>query len=258
MLNVTPDSFSDGGRFVEVEAAVAHARAMAEEGADLIDVGGESTRPGALPVGAAEELHRVLPVIEQIRHLRPVSIDTTKADVAAGALDAGASIVNDVSGATGDPRMLQVVAERGAAIILMHRKGTPRTMNRLARYHDVVREVKRFLAARAEAALAAGIPRHRVAVDPGIGFAKNLTHNLTLIARIEEIVALGFPVVIGVSRKRFLGRLLGQPTGGRLEGTIAASLLALAGGARIVRVHDVGPMAHVIRVARAVWSVRRS
>lgn len=257
MLNVTPDSFSDGGRFVEVDAAVAHARAMAAEGADLIDVGGESTRPAAAPVDAAEECRRVLPVIERIHHLRPLSIDTTKPEVAARALDAGAAIVNDVSAAA-DPRMLEVVAERGAAIILMHRKGTPRTMNRLARYGDVVREVCDYLAARAGAALAAGIAPDAIAVDPGIGFAKNLSHNLQLLARIDALVALGFPVAVGVSRKRFLGRLLDRPPAERLEGTVAASLLALADGAAIVRVHDVGPMARALRVARAVWAARPS
>jgi dihydropteroate synthase len=258
VLNVTPDSFSDGGRFLEVDAAVAQAQALAAQGADCIDVGGESTRPGAAAVDAGEEMRRVLPVIERIRDLRPISIDTTKADVAAAALDAGASLVNDVSGATADPRMLDVVAAHGAAIILMHRKGTPRTMNRLARYHDVVGEVRRFLGRRAEAALAAGIPRYAIAVDPGIGFAKNLTHNLRLLGRIEDIVALGFPVVVGVSRKRFLGRLLDARPQERLEGTIAASLLAVAGGARMVRVHDVAPMARALRVAQAVWSAGRS
>jgi len=256
VLNVTPDSFSDGGRFFAVDAAVARARELAGEGADVIDVGGESTRPGAEPVDAAEEMRRVLPVIERIRDVRPISIDTTKADVAAAALDAGARIVNDVSGATADPRMLDVVAAHGAAVILMHRKGTPQTMNRLARYHDVVGEVRDFLARRAQAALRAGIPRSAIAVDPGIGFAKNLSHNVRLLAHIADIVALGFPVVVGVSRKRFLGRLLDEAPDKRLEGTIAASLLAVAGGARMVRVHDVAAMARALRVAQAVWSAR--
>src|SRR5262249_8167712 len=174
VLNVTPDSFSDGGRFFDSDAAVAQARRMAGEGADILDVGGESTRPGASPVAEAEELLRVLPVIERIRGLRAISIDTTKAAVAARAIEAGAGVVTDVSGATTDPEMLPVVAAGGAAIILMHRKGTPQTMDRLARYRDVVDEVRAFLCGRIEAALAAGVARDRIAVDPGIGFAKNL------------------------------------------------------------------------------------
>lgn len=255
---MTPDSFSDGGRFLDVDAAVEQARRMADDGADCIDVGGESTRPGADPVAEEEELRRVLPVVERVAGVRPVSVDTTKAGVAARALDAGASIVNDVSGATADARMLEVVAERRAAIILMHRKGTPKTMNRLARYRDVVAEVRRFLEQRVAAALRAGIPREAIAVDPGIGFAKNLGHNLQLLARIGEIAALGVPVVVGVSRKRFLGRLLDLPAEQRVEGTIAASLLAVAGGARIVRVHDVGAVARALRVAQAIWGAARS
>jgi len=255
ILNVTPDSFSDGGRFVDVESAVAHARAMVADGADVIDVGGESTRPAATPVDAAEELRRVLPVLERIRGLTSISIDTTKAAVAAAALRSGATIVNDVSGATLDPAMLRVVAERGSGIILMHRRGTPRTMDRLARYRDVTAEVKRFLSARIEAALAAGIPRGAIAIDPGIGFAKTLRHNLTLLAHVSELATLGFPVVVGVSRKRFLGGLLGPSAQARVEGTVAASLIAVAGGARGVRVHDVAPMAGALRVAQAIWAV---
>ncbi|HSD10233.1 MAG TPA: dihydropteroate synthase [Candidatus Binatia bacterium] len=258
ILNVTPDSFSDGGRFFDADAAITQAHRLAEEGADVLDVGGESTRPGASPVDEAEELRRVLPVIERIRGLRPISIDTTKAAVAVRAIAAGAEVVNDVSAATADPQMLAVVAERGAGIILMHRKGTPQTMDRLARYGDVVREVKAFLSTRIEAALAAGVARDRIAVDPGIGFAKNATHNLTLLARIDEIAALGFPVVVGVSRKRFLGCLLDAASDERLEGTLAASLLAVAGGARLVRVHDVAPMARALRVAQAIWARRPS
>ncbi|MGH7897329.1 MAG: dihydropteroate synthase, partial [Candidatus Binatia bacterium] len=200
-----------------------------------------------------EELRRVLPVIEGLAGLAPISIDTTKAAVAAEALAAGATIVNDVSGAVADPRMLAVVAERGAEIVLMHSRGSPRTMAGLARYRDVVGEVRRFLAERVEAARRAGIPRRRIAVDPGIGFAKTARHNLRLLARLGEIVALGSPVVVGVSRKSFLGRLLDLPVDQRVEGTIAASLLAAAAGARILRVHDVGPMARALRVATAVW-----
>jgi dihydropteroate synthase len=255
ILNVTPDSFSDGGRFMSVASAVAHARAMAADGADVIDVGGESTRPGAAPVADAEELRRVVPVIERIRGLAAISIDTTKAAVAAAALSAGATIVNDVSGATLDPAMLSLVAERGAGIILMHRRGTPRTMNRLARYRDVTTEVKRFLSARIEAALDAGISRRAIAIDPGIGFAKTSRHNLTLLAHVSELATLGFPVVVGVSRKRFLRGLLGPSAQARAEGTVAASLIAVAGGARGVRVHEVAPMARALRVAQAIWAV---
>jgi dihydropteroate synthase len=259
ILNVTPDSFSDGGQFLDGDAAAARANKIAEEGADFIDVGGESTRPGALPIDEAEELRRVLPVIERIRGLLPIFVDTTRAAVAARAIAAGAAVVNDVSGATADPEMLAVVAERGAGIILVHRRGTPQTMDRLAHYGDVVGEVKAFLSTRAEAAIASGVSRDRIAVDPGIGFAKNPTHNLTLLARIDEIVELGLPVLVGVSRKRFLGRVLGDaPTAERLEGTLAASLLAIAGGARLVRVHDVAPMVRALRVARAIWARRPS
>jgi dihydropteroate synthase len=228
---------------------------MAADGADVIDVGGESTRPGASPLRPKAELSRVLPVIERIRGLAPISIDTTKAAVAAAAIEAGASIVNDVSGATSDPAMLRVVAEHGAGIILMHRRGTPRTMDRLARYRDVVGEVKRFLSVRIDAALAAGIRRSAIAIDPGIGFAKTMRHNLALLAHVSELVELGFPVVVGVSRKRFLGSLLDLPPAARVEGTIAASLIAIAGGARAVRVHDVAPMARALRVAQAIWGV---
>lgn len=257
VLNVTPDSFSDGGRFLAPAAAVTHAREMARGGAAVIDVGGESTRPGARPVGRREEVRRVLPVIERLAGLRPLAIDTTKAAVAERALAAGAALVNDVSGGA-DPGMLPLVAERDAAIILMHRRGSPRTMQRHARYRDVVEHVKRFLAERAEAALRAGVRGDAIAVDPGLGFAKNLGHNLALLARLDEITALGFPVVVGASRKGFLGLLLGgAPPEERTEGTIAASLLAIAAGAALVRVHDVAPMARALRVARAIWRVRR-
>jgi len=257
VLNVTPDSFSDGGRFLDPDAAAARAREIAEEGADLIDVGGESTRPGAEPVAESEELERVLPVLAKIRGIRPLAIDTTKAEVARRALETGAAVVNDVSGGTADRRMLGVVAEHDAAIILMHRRGTPRTMNRLARYGNVVREVKSFLSRRIDAALRAGIREDAIAVDPGIGFAKTTDHNLRLLASIAEIAGLGFPVVVGVSRKRFLGRLLDDaPVEARVEGTVAASLVAIAGGAAIVRVHDVGPMARAVKVAQAIWEAR--
>lgn len=258
MLNVTPDSFSDGGRFVDPAAAARHAERMLAEGAAAIDVGGESTRPGAEPVPTDEEARRVLPVIERLRGHATISIDTTKARVAEQAIAAGAAIVNDVSGGLAEPDILDVAAAAGAGFVIMHRKGTPRTMVAKARYRDVVDEVKLFLAARVEAALRAGIHVESLAVDPGIGFAKNVTHNLRLLAHLDEIVALGLPVIVGVSRKSFLGRLLdGAPVEERLEGTIAASLLAVSAGAAWVRVHDVLPVARALRVARAIRGAER-
>ncbi|MEA2626370.1 MAG: dihydropteroate synthase [Candidatus Binatota bacterium] len=258
VLNVTPDSFSDGGRYADPGRAVERARQMADEGADLIDVGGESTRPGAPRVSLAEELRRVLPVIRAVRaELRlPISVDTTKAEVAARAIEAGAELVNDVSAGLGDREMLPLVARTGKAIVLMHRRGTPRTMQRLARYGDVVRDVKRHLERRVTAALTAGISRDAIAIDPGIGFAKNLRHNLTLLAHLDELATLGVPIVVGVSRKSFLGRLLGVPLEERVEATVAASLLAVQNGASIVRVHDVAPFARALRVAGAIWAAR--
>jgi dihydropteroate synthase len=253
VLNVTPDSFSDGGRYLAPRAAVGRARTMVAEGADLIDVGGESTRPQAEPVSERVEIARVVRVVERISMLAPISVDTTKAAVARAALEAGAVLVNDVSGATADRDMLDVVAEYDAGVILMHRRGTPKTMDRLTRYRDVVAEVKRFLAARAEAAVQAGIREDAIAVDPGIGFAKTTEQSLRLLGAIDELTALGFPVVIGVSRKRFIGKLLDAPVDARDEGTVAASLVAVGGGAAIVRVHAVAAMARALRIARAIW-----
>lgn len=259
VLNVTPDSFSDGGLFVDPERALDQARRMTEEGADLIDIGGESTRPGAASVSEREELRRVLPVIRLLRRKLPVpiSIDTTKAAVAAAALDAGAEIVNDVSAGSGDREMIPLIARTGAGIVLMHRRGTPRTMQRQPRYRDVVAEVRRTLAERIEIALAAGIRRESIAVDPGIGFGKTVDHNLALLAGIQELVGLGVPVVVGVSRKSFLGEILGVAVQDRVEGTLAASLIAVAGGARVIRVHDVLPTVRALRVAEAIWSAGR-
>jgi dihydropteroate synthase len=258
VLNVTPDSFSDGGRYLDVDRAVERARQMADEGADLIDVGGESTRPGAEDVPLAEELRRVLPVVRAV-HAEvglPISIDTSKAEVAARAIDAGAELVNDVSAGLGDRGMLPLVARTGTAIVLMHRRGTPRTMQRHARYGDVVLDVKRHLERRVAAALAAGVPREAIAVDPGIGFAKNLRHNLALLARLDELATIGVPIVVGVSRKSFLGRLLDVPLEDRAEATVAASLLAVQHGAKVIRVHDVAPFARALRVAAAIWAAR--
>jgi len=249
IVNVTPDSFSDGGLFLEAERAIAHGRELAEDGADILDIGGESTRPGAEAVPADVELERVVPVVEALCNGAgpgiPISIDTSKAVVAAAALDAGAQIVNDVTALRGDPELAALCADRRPIVVLMHMLGDPRTMQDDPRYDDVVAEVGDFLEARAEAALAAGVPE--VWIDPGIGFGKTAAHNLELLAHLDELVATGLPVVVGTSRKAFLGRLLGAsdgldepvPTDDRLEGSLATATWALANGAAMVRVHDV-------------------
>jgi len=241
ILNVTPDSFSDGGRFLSPDAAVERALAMEREGADIIDVGGESSRPGAEPVPVEEELRRVLPVLERLRgKLRiPISIDTTKAEVAEVALRAGASIVNDISALRFDPAMAPVVAEFGAGLVLMHMLGTPKTMQQDPHYEDVVTEVRDFLAERALYAQSQGIPREAIAVDPGVGFGKTVEHNLEILRRLSELAELGFPVLVGPSRKSFIGAVLGLPVEERLEGTLAACAVAVVRGADILRVHDV-------------------
>jgi dihydropteroate synthase len=251
VLNVTPDSFSDGGRFLERGAAVAHGRALVAEGADLVDVGGESTRPGAEPVSEAVELDRVVPVIEALAGDVPVSIDTSKAEVARAALGAGAAFVNDVTALRGDPAMAAVVAEAGVDLCLVHMKGEPRTMQDDPRYEDVVGEVRAFLEERLASATEAGIASERVWLDPGIGFGKTLEHNLELIRRLDEIVAIGQPVVFGASRKRFLGRLTGRPEEERVAGTVAANVLALERGASMLRVHDVAATRDALAVASA-------
>jgi dihydropteroate synthase len=254
VLNVTPDSFSDGGLFLSPSAAIRRAREMVREGADVIDVGGESTRPGAEPVPEAEERQRVVPVVRAIASELgvPVSVDTTKASVAEAALEAGAVIVNDVSAGRADPRMLGLVAAAGAGIVLMHRRGTPRTMQIRPWYRDVVAEVLGFLQRRACRARAAGIAPGAIAVDPGIGFGKTLEHNLKLLRATPQIVELGYPVLIGASRKSFLGAILGLPVRERLEGSLAAAVVAVLAGARIVRVHDVAATVRALRVAEAI------
>ena len=253
VLNVTPDSFSDGGEFLDPTAAVAHAERMAAEGADLVDVGGESTRPGAEPVRPDEELRRVMPVIEQLgqQGTVPLSIDTSKAVVARAATDAGAVLVNDVTALRGDGAMAAAVAESGAEVCLMHMLGEPRTMQDDPRYEDVVSEVKDFLEERLGFAVANGIPEERVWLDPGIGFGKTLEHNLELLRRLDEIVALGRPVVVGVSRKRFLGALTGRDEAGRTAGGLAANVLAFERGAHMFRVHDVSETREALTVAAA-------
>ncbi len=255
ILNVTPDSFSDGGRYYDTNAALAHAHRMVEEGADILDVGGESTRPGATPVPPDEELRRVLPVVEALAQdcSVPISIDTRKACVARAACRKGASLINDVSALTADPEMVAVAVETGAAVCLMHMRGTPETMQKDPRYNDVVTEVRDYLRQRAEAVIASGVAEDRVIVDPGFGFGKTLDHNLALLRRLPEIAELGFPVLVGTSRKSMIGTLLGGAApDDRLEGTAATVALAIAGGASLVRVHDVGIMARVVRVADAV------
>ncbi|MGB2982386.1 MAG: dihydropteroate synthase [Candidatus Bipolaricaulia bacterium] len=241
ILNVTPDSFHDGGRYASTEKAVDRALQMEADGADIIDVGGESTRPGADPLPAEEEMRRVLPVIEAVRRRSDIdlSIDTTKADVARDALAAGASVVNDVSALRFDEKMSGTIAEANAFAILMHMKGTPRSMQENPTYDDAVEEVRSFLRDRIRTAVDAGIEPDRILIDPGIGFGKGLSHNLALLQDLGRLVDLGSPVVVGVSRKSFLGKILGLPSDERLEGTIAANAIAIANGADVIRVHDV-------------------
>jgi len=253
VLNVTPDSFSDGGQFLDLEAAVRRGMDMAADGADLIDVGGESTRPGSEPVPAQVEMDRVVPVIKRLvaEIDTPLSVDTRKPEVAVAALHAGAVIVNDVSGGR-DPEVLRVVADTGAGMVLMHMLGEPQTMQAEPRYGDVVAEVKAYLAERLEAAAAAGVEPERLCVDPGIGFGKTLDHNLALLRHVDVFAELGRPVLVGPSRKSFIGKLLGADVDDRLEGTAAAVAWVAAHGAHIVRVHDVREMVRVVRVADAI------
>ncbi len=253
VVNVTPDSFSDGGLYLDPEAAVAHGEELAAAGAAILDVGGESTRPGAEPVAEAEELSRVVPVVEGLAGGEAeISVDTSKAAVAAAALDAGATIVNDVTALRGDPGMAALCADRGPTVILMHMRGDPRTMQDDPAYDDVVAEVGAFLAERLEAAVAAGIDEERIWLDPGIGFGKTVAHNLELLGRLPELVGLGRPLVVGTSRKGFIGGIDGSEARERLGGTIASSVLAAAAGAEVLRVHDVAEMAQALRLATAV------
>ena len=252
VVNVTPDSFSDGGEFFEAGTAIEHGRELAADGAHILDIGGESTRPGAEPVDAAEEVRRVVPVIEALAGGEvEISIDTTKLDVARRAVDAGATIVNDVSAFRFEPELAGLVAERGCDCCLMHMLGEPRTMQQDPRYDDVVSDVKSFLEERIAFAVAEGVAEERIWVDPGIGFGKTVEHNLELLRRLDEIVALGRPVVIGTSRKSFLGKLTGRDEKHRLAGTIATNVLALERGAEVFRVHDVAEVADGLSVAAA-------
>jgi dihydropteroate synthase len=260
IVNVTPDSFSDGGLFLDARAAIQHGLELVGEGADILDIGGESTRPGADPVGEAEELRRVVPVIGGLSGAEAqISIDTSKAVVARAALAAGATLVNDVSALRADPEMAEVVAQSGADCCLMHMLGEPRTMQREPRYADVLDEVKAFLEERLRFAVAAGVREERIMLDPGIGFGKTLAHNLALLRRLDELSTLGRPLVVGTSRKSFLGRLLADargeeqpaPPAERLPGTIASSVMAYERGATVLRVHDVAPLRAALTVAAA-------
>jgi dihydropteroate synthase len=253
VVNVTPDSFSDGGLYLDAEAAIRHGVELVDAGAAILDIGGESTRPGAEMVPADEELRRVIPVIEGLAGLdAEISVDTSKASVAAAAIEAGAGIVNDVTALRGDGEMAGLCAEREATVILMHMAGTPRTMQRDPSYEDVVAEVRAFLAARIDVALAAGIAAERIWLDPGIGFGKTAAHNLELLRRLAELTELGKPLVVGTSRKSFIGRLDGSEANERLGGTIASSILAAAEGAEVLRVHDVAEVRQALTVATAV------
>jgi|HigsolmetaAR201D_1030396.scaffolds.fasta_scaffold04700_5 dihydropteroate synthase len=253
ILNVTPDSFSDGGRYKDRNAAIAHALAMVEAGAAIIDVGGESTRPGADDVSEEEEIRRVVPVVEELARLTrvPISVDTSKPAVMKAAIEAGAEIINDVR-ALADPQALAEVASSGAAVCLMHMQGEPRSMQNDPKYVDVVTEVRDFLSERLQACIAAGIGRERIVLDPGIGFGKRLQHNLALLAHLPALTVLGCPVLIGVSRKSMFGSLLNRPVEQRLAGGLAVATAAVLAGASIVRAHDVAETVDAVKTASAL------
>ncbi|MGE5153994.1 MAG: dihydropteroate synthase [Bdellovibrio bacteriovorus] len=253
ILNVTPDSFSDGGEFFDPDAALSHARAMVEAGADLIDVGGESTRPGAAPADLEQELGRVIPVIRILAAELPVpiSVDTSKPAVMRAAVAAGAGLINDVR-ALGAPGAMEAARDLGVPICLMHMQGEPRSMQTAPRYGDVVTEVRRFLGDRVAACVAAGIPRGRLIVDPGFGFGKTLDHNLALLARLAELRSIGLPILVGLSRKSMLGSITDRGVGERLSASLAAAVIAVERGAQILRVHDVVPTVDALKVIEAV------
>lgn len=254
VLNVTPDSFSDGGLWLDADEAIAHALEMVDQGASIIDVGGESTRPGADPVPEDEELRRVIPVVEGIRARTPapISIDTRKATVAERAVEAGATIINDTLGEAGEEAMDDLAARTGAAIVVMHSRGSPATMRELTDYDDLVIDVREWLSRRAGRLIEAGVARDAICLDPGYGFAKNPAQNLVLLRRLEEIVALGYPVLVGTSRKSFIGKTLNLPEGERIEGTAATVAWAITRGAHILRVHDVEPIVRTVRMLQAI------
>jgi dihydropteroate synthase len=255
VVNVTPDSFSDGGLYLDAEAAIAHGEELVRDGAEILDVGGESTRPGAAEVSEAEERARTEPVVRALAEAgHTVSIDTSKLAVARAALDAGAGIVNDVTALRHDSEIAALCAEQKAGLVLMHMQGDPRTMQADPRYDDVVDDVKAFLAERLEVAVAAGVDEGRIWFDPGIGFGKTLDHNLELLHRLGELRELGRPLVVGTSRKSFIGKIDGSEVGDRLGGTIASSVIAAAEGADVLRVHDVREAAQALKVADAILS----
>jgi dihydropteroate synthase len=255
ILNVTPDSFSDGGHYVDAVRALTHARAMAAAGADIIDIGGESTRPGAAPVAEEEELHRIIPIIERLSAelAVPISVDTYKSSVAKKAIEAGAVIVNDISGLRFSPDMANVVAGSGAAVVIMHIKGTPRDMQQNPVYDDVIGEVMAYFEEGIEIAVKAGVDREKIFIDPGIGFGKTLEHNLAILDRLDEFQALGRPIVLGASRKKFIGTVLDVPSPEqRVDGTAATVALGIERGGRVMRVHDVARMAQVAKMTDAI------
>lgn len=260
ILNVTPDSFSDGGAYVTVEQALGQAGKMHEEGADIIDIGAESSRPGSQPIDEAEELERLMPVLEAVHRAVPIpiSVDTTKAAVARRALEAGASIINDITALRGDPLMAEVVAQSGAAIVLMHMQGTPATMQQAPRYGNVTQEVIAFLCERAQTAMKQGIKRSQIVLDPGFGFGKLQEHNLQLLNDFAMLTHLGYPLLAGLSRKQFIGRLTQQPVHERGYGTAGAVAVAVLKGAHIVRVHDVRAMRDTVSVVSAICRDARS
>jgi len=254
IVNVTPDSFSDGGRYLDSEKAVSHGIRLAQEGADIIDVGGESTRPGARPLSAQEELGRVLPVIRGLSRAVsiPISVDTYKAEVARVALDEGADMVNDISALRFDPAMAPLIAAERVPVVLMHMQGNPQTMQQRPYYQNVVEEVKEFLLGRIRFALGAGVGADRIIIDPGIGFGKELDHNLALLRGLSALASLGYPILLGLSRKSFIGKLLDVGPEGRLEGSLAASVAAVLAGANMIRTHDVKETLQAIRIADAL------
>ncbi|WP_447970760.1 dihydropteroate synthase [Nitrospira sp. M1] len=254
VLNVTPDSFSDGGKYIDPEKAVDRVALMIEEGADIIDIGGESTRPRSQSVDEQEEMRRLKPVLQAVGHRStvPISIDTRKSSVAKMALDLGAVIVNDVSALGHDRMMAKVVSEARAGLVLMHMQGTPEHMQECPDYCDVLEEVKRFLAMRLEVATNAGISHESILLDPGIGFGKTREHNLTLVSQCAQLLELGRPILVGLSNKEFIGKIIGKPIGGRMIGTVAAVAIAIFQGAKIIRVHEVGVMREAMQIAQAL------
>ncbi|GAB4314545.1 MAG: dihydropteroate synthase [Candidatus Zixiibacteriota bacterium] len=259
VLNCTPDSFSDGGQYFTAEAAIDHAHQMIAEGVDIIDVGGESTRPGSDPVDAEEQIERTIPVIEAIRRVwaGPISIDTTQSAVAEAALDSGANWINDISALRDDPQMVVLAAKRGAGLVLMHMLGTPRTMQENPQYRDVVREITDFLTERAAYAECQGVAKDKIVIDPGIGFGKTIDHNLTILRHTHELASHGYRLLVGASRKSFIGHITGMPVDNRLDGSLAAAVWSATQGAAIVRVHDVAQTRRALDVAMAIQRGRR-